>query len=343
MAPDRIRYLWDQSIRLFFAGIYADVDYSTIKQYLPQLWRREGYELAHAGLLPLDNICPHRKRIHPEAIRLLGQYLHEVDRDSPISAALSTGLEEMWRRSSHRGYDSESLTGSVFVSLGTMFDPKFLGCNARTFREMESFFQRHSAELFQESPNYWIPYIGALDRMSKNLDKRNLTVMVPTLSSVLHETRLGGRDPRSLFESPALSRKSRKTLVTLIDRNQQRLRYPDGHALEVAYSFKTRPKMHRAGHFHTTPPLGGGLCAGCEPHSMIVDGFGSMVDGLCYDEEFSDNNSFYTDDESLFDHYSIEQDQRHGYGSHDFVPNPYLGLPGLREGFPKQPMLAWAH
>ncbi len=342
MARSHSGYRRHRSLSLVFDGAYTAIDSRTIQVYLPTLWRHHGHEIAHTRFLSLDDYCPHRRRVHPKAIQLLGQYLCEVDRKSPVSAALSTGLEEVRRMSTHRGRDAGSLTGEVFVSLGTVFDPKYFGCNAKIFRELESFFQRQCAEIFQEAPGYWIGYLQALDRMSLNLISRNSTVMAPILSSVLHETRLESRDLRPLFQALNLNKCSRGILATLIKKDEQRPSFTHGYGLHLACSSTTRPKPRRSVYFNDIPLRGNELLATYDPRSMTVDRFRPRINDSYYEDDFSDDDYPYDDDPSLFDQL-LEDDHLYARDLDHFMPSPCLGHPGPFGYFRQQAMLSCAH
>lgn len=341
MARSLSGYRRTRPLRLVFDGAYTDIDSRTIQVYLPHLWRQHGREIAHTRFLSLDDYCPHRTRIHPIAIQLLGQYLSEVDQRSPISAALSTGLEEAWSMSAYRGRDAGSLTGEVFVSLGTLFDPKYFGCNARIFRELESFFQRHCARIFQRTPDYWIRHLQALDRMSLNMIRKSPTIMAPILSSVLHETRLQSRDLRPLFQVSNLSKSSQATLATLVRNDEQRSSYIHGHDLRLACSSVIRPRPPRSVSFNNLPLLGGEPIAPYGPHSMTVEQFRPRMDGFFPGRDFSDDEYPYDDDPSfdqlLEDDHLCDRDLDH------FMSIPCLGHPNPLGYFPQQVMLSCAH
>jgi len=342
MARSHPGYRRHRSLSLVFDGAYTDVEIRTIQAYLPKLWRHHGHEIAHTRFLSLDEYCPHRRRVHPKAIQLLGQYLYEVNRKPSVSAALSTGLEEVWRMSTHRGRDAGSLTGEVFVSLATVFDPKYFGCNTKIFKELESFFQRHCAEIFEEAPGYWIGYLRALDRMSLNLISRNPTIMAPILSSVLHETRLGSRDLRPLFQALNLNGRSQQILETLVRTDEQRPSFTHGYGLHLACSSTTRPKPPRSVSFKNLPLRGGELVAPYGPHSMTVEQFRPRIDGFFLGEDFSDDEYPFDDDPSLFEQL-LEDDHLCACDMDHFMPSHCLGHPGPFGYFPPQAMLSCAH
>lgn len=336
-------YRRNRPLSLIFDGDYTDVDSSTIQAYLPKLWRHYGHEIAHTRFLSLDDFVSNRRRIHPHAIQLLGQYLCEVDRKSPVSAALSTGLEEIWRISPYRGCDAGSLISEVFVSLGTIFDSKFLGCNIKIFREMESFFQRHCAEIFQETPDYWMRYLRALDCMSSNLNKRNPTIMAPILSSVLHETRLTSRDLRPLYEALRLSRISQRILATLVRKDEQRPSCTNGHGLHLAGSSTTRSNRRRIQSFNKVPLRGNELLAACDRHPMTVDRFRSTIEDSYFGDDFSEYDYPSIDDLSSFDQLSLEDEHHCLRGIDNFMPSPFLRRPGSCGYFPQLATLASVH
>jgi len=342
MARRHSGYSRHRSLSLVFDGAYTDVDIRTIQAYLPKLWRHHGHEIAHTRFLSLDAYCPHRRRIHPKAIQLLGQYLCEVDRKSPVSAALSTGLEDLWRMFTYRGGDAVSLTGDVFISLGIILDPKYFGCNTKIFRELELFFQRHCTRLFQEAPDYWMRHLEALDRMSLNLIRRNPTIMAPILSSVLHETRLESRDLRPLFQASNLNKCSRGILATLVRKDEQRPSFTHGYGLHLGCSSTTRPKPRRSASFSNLPLRGDELVAPYGPHSMTVDHSRPRINDSYYEDDFSDDDYPYDDDPSLFDQL-LEDDHLYARDLDHFMPSPCLGHPSPFGYFPPQAMLSCVH
>lgn len=325
MASSLSGYRRSRPLRLVFDGAYTDVDSSTIQAYLPSLWRHHGRETAHDRFLSLDDYCPHRRRIHPYAIHLLGQYLCEVDRKSPASAALSTGLEEVRSMSTCRGCGS--LTGEVFVSLGLLFDPNYFGCNARIFSELESFFQRHCARIFQEAPDYWMRHLQALDRMSLNLIRKNPTVMAPILSSVVYETRLRSRDLRPLFQACNLSERTQHILATLVRKEEQRPSLTHGQGLHLACSSTKRAKPPRSVPFNNLLLRGGEFVAPCGPYSMTADHFRPSIDDFFPEEDFSDDEYPFDDDPSLFDQL-LEDDHSCARDLDHFMHSPRFGPSG---------------
>lgn len=333
MASSLSGYRRSRPLRLVFDGAYNDVDSSTIQAYLPKLWRHHGREIAHARFLSLDDYYPHRRRIHPYAIHLLGQYLCEVDRKPAVSAALSTGLEEVRSMSTYRVCDARSLTGEVFVSLGLLFDPKHFGCNARIFSELESFFQRHCSGIFQEAPDYWMRHLQALDRMSLNLIRKNPTIMASILSSVVYETRLRSRDRRLLFQAWNLSERTQHILATLVSKDEQRPSFKHGQCLHLACGSTMGPRSPRSVSSNNLLLRGGELLAPYGPHAVTVGPFRPSIDGFFPGEDFSDDECSFEDDRSLFDQL-LEDDHPCARDFDQFMYSPRFGPSGSFGYFP---------
>ena len=280
-----------RSLTLIYDGQFAKIDRDTIKQYLPRLWRHRECYISPSGCLSLDDICPHRSHVQPEAIRLLGQYLREVNQPPQVSAALSHGLEEIWRRSS----SAEVKSALVFASLATMFRPKYFGCNVRIFKDMEMFFQRHCAEILEGPPEVTAQFIHGLDRMSKNL--KSGTAMNAVLASVVQECPDRNRVLPVLMSLARLGNKSMLTVSTLWKQDRRRR---EENELRLAHGFGSRSSMH-GGELSRRGVIRGDLVpstvrhhiAMFEPHRMDILGGASSID---YDDDDDDD---FLDEESL--------------------------------------------
>lgn len=164
-------------------------------------------------MVSLDQMCSVRSRVEPGAVDLLVRYLREVDRNCPaVSAAISEGLEIIWKKSSRCSGSAYCLTTAIFRSLGKIFDKNYFGCNAKIFREMESFFHRHALEIMQRMPEGLFTYIISLDRMS--LNKPGKMEMMPTLTSLVQN--LGLSNMHNWSEAQYLSRRSQYHLSRLL-------------------------------------------------------------------------------------------------------------------------------
>ena len=283
---------------LIFDSASTIINSITIKNSLPALWRHDGSHILRDNGLSLDAYCSHRGRIAPKAIRILGQYLCEVDEGSPVSAALSNGLEDIWRNQLHHGYDSADVAVLIFHCLATMFDGKYFGCNEKMFKQMELFFHRHCGELLYRSLEDWILVVKGLDRMSLNFKPK--PIMTNVLASVLQECNHKGQGPRTLINSMHLAKNSRRILSTLIEHEYQRLRRSHRHGPH---------RLRRRG--DEVPPEDRMYIAMNEPHRITINGNGPISSDPYYDDDgFFGEGFAHSDGMPFIDRHLLDNSHR---------------------------------
>ena len=312
MAHHRHANRRSQTLTLHFGHYFDIVDSATIKKSLPTLWRYFGPDILSNSYLSLDFHCAYLKCVPPEAIQILGEYLCEIDSNSPVSAALSNGLEEIWWKSLSHYRDNVKRLALTFKSMAAIFDPKVLGCDEKIFKQMESFFPRHCAQIFQAPPKIWMLFLGGLDRMSLNM--KSPIVMTNVLASAVQECRQNSRNWRALMGSLHLHKNSQRVLSSLIYQDQPISSHKHQQRLD---RFPRRgDEVHRDHRIHI---------AIHEPHRITIDGNGPIFDDPYYNDDDVFGDGFTRSDGIPF----IDQqlmDRRH-LGLRYIPPKAMLGRP----------------
>ena len=362
MSPAGHRRRPIRSIDIEFNGRLARIHCGTISKYLPNLWRR-AWEDIYCGYLSLDKYCDLncRNPVVWKALGLLGRYLQEIDGSVTVSAAISNGLEEIWRASPFWGGNGQHSTADVFVSLATMFDPKYFGCNVKIFKEMESFFLRHSSEILQGMSRHPRAYITGLDRMSYN--KPTVMNMTPSLASLLQESDADPDDllsPRGVFK---LSRKSRRILSTLrkqSDRSSRSCELAPRLNPHLGIAHNRSPPLHRQGpccrdlQRYQAAPVRGDKMHPLElqnyclhaPHQVTIHGPRPDFDDRdLYGDDFSDEESESSDDDfSLYDaDHLLEGDHRCHHDLDNIFQSPHYRYGHIPKSHGHIPMQALLH
>lgn len=292
-----------QPLTLVCGGQHCSIHERTVQQYLPVLWRKHTRRMMlDAGYLDLEDYKLLHGPNYSMAVTLLFRYLGDVDRKSKASAALSTGLEDVWRESDLYDNGESFHPSEIFECLATMFKKQSFGCNAKIFKEMESFFQRHCAEILQRGLNYWTCYIGGLARMSAN--DPGLMDMASVLAPVVHEMNSKGLDARML--SGYLDPRSQRILTTLDRQEQQRPPSPPRFGTHLVPVSAHRPLLHRG---LSLPPVS---LRGDEfdpatrlhlaqhyPHRLSIHDHELNIPDPWFAEDLSDNESIRSTDANV--------------------------------------------
>ncbi len=184
----------------------------TIKHRLPRLYENARPEMSMGYLRP-DRYTDTDHWSDREALEIVFDYLKELEIGQGVSAVLRTRLDSEWRNSSHSKTEAKAL----FYSLCKVFS--HFGCSSEMFHTMESFFERHAAEIVQRPPHGWLKYIQGLDRIRTH----NKTGMTSALSSLLqYDRRLDSRDLHYLARDRALSLQTLDTLFALLEERKRR-------------------------------------------------------------------------------------------------------------------------
>lgn len=316
-------------IYLEFGGRPIKVHSRTIQAELPQLWIKERGMIQHRAVSLLDMIEP-LDQYEMKALKLLVEYLSEVDHFGLASAAITNGLETIFEKSRGtlgRKYPPDTAT---FAALGQILSPSAFGCSMRIFKQMESFFLRHSEELLASGEGSL--YIEILDELSLN-GKRHQWDMSPALSCL---ARWGPRIP------PRLSPKSREIFSILQSQSRVRLNHPHRGAL----AHRRRPPMLRRPHSHHVgfPPLpsrpmsGSQLCRhelldlwkNC-PEKIVVDPLGPGLEvSHDYDDGYYGHKHWPSSDEEDLAFGICHP--RHMLENHAYGPYEDTYLADLRRG-----------
>lgn len=233
-------------IQLELYGNVRTVRSRTIQANLPGLFHRDWHRIMRNGYLPMSHLISHPGPAEKHALRMLYQYMSEVDRQGQVSAAITNGLEATFEKShSLHGHDGFALT-ETFLALGELLDPHNFGCSQKIFKQMESFFLTHSEDILNgHDGTDGLVYISVLDRMSYNGRKRPWD-MSPVLACLVREWDHNGvLPPPASRHLPPFSPKSKTILKALalqtIEKRRRRQRKP------------VHPPCHH--HHHSRPPL----------------------------------------------------------------------------------------
>ena len=282
----------------------------------------------------LHNLVTPYDRHEMKALKILLEYLSEVDHCDLASAAITNGLEAIFEKTRGPLRRGSPFDMATFVALGKTLSPSVLGCSLRIFKQMESFFLRRSEDLFASGEG--LLCIQILDELSLNgrTVERGQWDMLPALSCLvqkwdtIRDSRFGSRN------LPPLTRKSREIFEIL--RMQSRDRYSHPH--RIALPHRHRPPMLHRPHSHhggfaplpSRPKSGTEMCRhelldlwkNC-PETIIVDPLGSGLDGFHdYDDGFYDHEQWpLSDEEDLgFETWSPRHMlEHHAYGPHDDI------------------------
>ena len=298
MAHHRHANRRSQSLTFHFGHHFDVVHSSTIKSTLPNLWRRFGTDILSNRYLSLDYYCSYLNCVPLVAIQIVGEYICEIDSDSPVSAALSNGLEEIWRRSRSYHGGNMKILAQLFKSLAAMFDPKNLGCDERIFKQMESLFHRHCAQIFQAPPKVWISVVGGLDRMSLNM--KSSIAMTNVLASAVQECSQNSRNWRALMGPLPLNRISQRILTTLL--HQAPATSSHKHYQRLDKFPRRGDEVHRDHRIHI---------AIHEPHRITIDGNGPIFENPYHgDDHFFGDGFAHRDGMPFNDRHFMDHSHR---------------------------------
>lgn len=165
---------------IYLYGSHMHVSVSTIRSYLPDLWRKYTRDFPPAELLrPVTYLHQsHENQYTRTALRYLFQYLKGID-DPTREFTLQDCLEKAWNT------DGPEKGKRLFLALGRILLPHNFGCNKNIWEAMEMFVTNHSRQILRFD---WVEYVKMLDDIdaSKRFNMKEVLGVLTTQEPIHH-------------------------------------------------------------------------------------------------------------------------------------------------------------
>ena len=296
------------------------------------------------GHLPMSSLAFRRSPGSKKALRILFEYLAEADRPVHVSTAITNSLEAAFRRSRGLHIEGGLSMRDIFVSLAELFDPRLLGCNNKIFKQMESFFLTHSAEILTGyNITVGLHFIALLDYMSYNGRIRPWD-MTPVLACLVRAWDQMGVRPSSTQHLPPLTPTSKRILKELALQSdaKRRRRLQISSQLACPCNIGARPALSHRPHSHHGDFRPSAVVPGQAFHPedllQFCLNYPELIDiripgsGLaCPNGFMEDEMSMCCGEEALF----LEASDPYGFCEAGMYSDPeeHLGLPWLESPF----------